>query len=99
MTSEEMRNEGNWEEHHHEALVHTHPHYHVTHNYKDGGFQHLSSEHEHEHDHSEMTHSHYPHEDFDKEHRDEAHVHDHDMPVREVRKKTTAKKTTTAKKK
>lgn len=73
-----------WEEHAHERLVHSHRHYHVTHNYNNtvGGFDHLSSEHEHEHDHAELRHSHFPHENFEREHEGEAHVHDHEAPVR-----------------
>lgn len=88
------QSQSTWEEHHHDAMVHSHPHYHVTHNYNEerGGFDHLSSRHEHEHDHGEITHSHYPHEDFDKEHAGEAHIHDHDRPV----KKTAARKKSTA---
>jgi hypothetical protein len=27
--------ESNWEEHEHEALVHSHVHYHVTHNFRE----------------------------------------------------------------
>ena len=75
--------ENSWESHEHEALVHRHRHYHVTHNYREmtGGFEHLSSEHEHEHDHAAVSHSHYPHADFEAEHLDEAHVHDHTSPV------------------
>ena len=73
-----------WEQHSHEAMVHRHGHYHVTHNYRDmtGGFEHLSSYHEHEHDHAAVEHSHFPHEDFDREHEGEAHVHDHSEPAR-----------------
>lgn len=73
-----------WEEHSHEATVHRHGHYHVTHNYREmtGGFEHLSSYHEHEHDHAAVTHSHFPHEDFGSEHEGEAHVHDHSEAVR-----------------
>ena len=73
-----------WEEHHHDAIVHTHEHYHVTHNYNDltTGFDHLSSSHAHEHDHGELTHTHHPHIDFEGEHHGEAHVHDHEAPVK-----------------
>ncbi len=96
--------EDSWEPHEHEAAVHSHRHYHVTHNYRDmtGGFEHLISEHEHEHDHAGMSHSHYPHEDFDREHAGEAHVHDHTTPVKEdgapakAAKKAPAKKATKA---
>ena len=81
-------------EHTHEAVIHTHAHYHVTHNFNEssGTFEHLWSLHEHEHDHGELTHTHFPHRDFGQEHMGEAHVHDHDMPVRQVRKKTTTRK-------
>lgn len=77
--------ESQWEEHRHDPIVHTHVHYHVTHNFREmtGGFEHLSSQHEHEHDHAPLTHSHFPHQDFDAEHRGEAHIHDHVVPARE----------------
>jgi hypothetical protein len=96
--------ETNWEPHDHEALVHTHPHFHVTHNYRamSGSFEHLSSSHEHEHDHAAISHSHHPHEDFDGEHAGEAHIHDHVAPVKEdgqtaaAKPRKAAKKTTKA---
>jgi hypothetical protein len=71
-------------EHHHEGIVHTHDHYHVTPNYNDltTGFDHLSSSHAHEHDHGELTQTRHPHIDFEREHRGEAHVHDHEAPVK-----------------
>ena len=74
-----------WENHDHGALVHSHRHYHVTHNYQEagGGFEHLSAAHEHSHDHTAVTHSHRPHERFDDEHAGEAHVHDHAVPVQD----------------
>ena len=82
-------------EHVHEALVHTHRHHHVTHNWNPmtGTFEHLSSEHDHEHDHAAVTHSHVPHEDFEHEHLGEAHVHDHAAPTRSngVKKRATKK--------
>ena len=86
--------EESWEQLEHEAVAHSHRHYHVTHNYRDmtGGFEHLSSEHEHDHDHAAMSHSHYPHEDFDREHAGEAHVHDHNAPVKDAAGSTKAKK-------
>ncbi|HVE75973.1 MAG TPA: hypothetical protein VND22_04295 [Actinomycetota bacterium] len=98
--------EDQWESHHHQAIVHTHSHYHVTHNFNDmtGGFDHLSSQHSHEHDHPEVTHSHYPHQNFENEHVHEAHIHDHDVPVRRVTKAKaegaagTAKKRTSTRK-
>jgi hypothetical protein len=89
-----------WEEHDHEELVHSHEHFHVTHNHtgRTGGFEHLSSSHAHEHDHLGLRHSHLPHQDFDREHIGEAHVHDHAAPARRSRptprpaaKKATAK--------
>lgn len=75
--------EGRWAPHDHEAVVHAHRHYHVTHNYRDmtGGFEHLTAAHEHAHDHAAVSHAHHPHEDFDAEHAGEAHVHDHTEPV------------------
>jgi hypothetical protein len=81
-----------WESHAHEALVHAHDHYHVTHNFnaRVGGFDHLSSEHEHDHDHAETKHSHYPHQDFEHEHRYEAHDHDHGEAVRSREPATAA---------
>lgn len=71
-----------WEQHRHEAVVHAHGHFHVTHNDDgSGGFEHLSSWHEHEHDHAELDHTHFPHQDFESEHAGEAHDHDHRTPV------------------
>ena len=69
--------------HDHEALVHSHRHFHVTHNFNrlTGGFDHLYSEHEHDHDHSALSHTHLPHQDFDTEHAGEAHIHDHLDPT------------------
>ena len=105
--------EEQWEEHTHDAVVHSHRHYHVTHNFieRSGGFEHLSSAHEHEHDHAALTHTHFPHQDFDSEHEGEAHIHEHGDPVRPETsgqgaakkavpaKKAAAKKTTKATKK
>jgi hypothetical protein len=89
-----VANQTSWEHHQHDAIVHTHRHFHVTHNYREmtGGFEHLSSEHEHEHDHAEIAHAHYPHEDFESEHHGEAHDHDHDFPVKRAAKRAPAKK-------
>jgi hypothetical protein len=63
--------------------VHTHRHFHVTHNQQrdDWGFEHLSAAHEHEHDHAPLHHTRVPHHDFDREHVGEAHGHDHDQPA------------------
>jgi hypothetical protein len=101
-----MAQEQQFEEHHHEAMVHDHEHWHVTHNHRamTGGFEHLSWKHAHEHDHAELTHAHFPHEDFESEHLDEAHDHDHGEPVKErqaakkASKKSASKKTGAKKK-
>lgn len=79
------------EKHDHDAIVHHHPHWHVTHNHNDrtGGFDHLFSGHEHEHDHMALQHSHLPHRNFEEEHQGEAHDHDHGEPVK---KRSPAKK-------
>lgn len=69
------------QQHDHDALVHDHEHWHVTHNWSGGEFEHLASRHSHTHDHASLTHAHLPHRDFDHEHAGEAHVHDHDEPV------------------
>lgn len=76
--------EQNFEPHSHDALVHTHRHFHVTHNWSPNAqtFEHLTWAHEHEHDHPAITHEHFPHEDVAREHLSEAHDHDHSMPVR-----------------
>lgn len=72
-----------FDQHTHEAMVHQHEHWHVTHNWSEtaGTFEHLAARHSHEHDHASLTHAHVPHVDFDTEHAGEAHVHDHDQPV------------------
>ena len=94
-----MAQSDQWEEHGHDAVVHSHGHYHVTHNFRDmtGGFEHLSSYHEHEHDHAALSHRHFPHEDFESEHVGEAHTHDHDVSVAPARSDGTAKKATAKK--
>ncbi len=97
-----MAQEPTAKEHSHDAIVHSHVHYHVTHNFREltGGFEHLSSEHEHDHDHAPLTHSHHPHEDFESEHLGEAHIHDHVQPARDLEgsngKRTTAKRSKAA---
>jgi hypothetical protein len=90
------RGDSSWEQHEHDAVTHSHHHFHVTHNFREmtNGFEHLSSEHEHEHDHAGITHRHYPHEDFEREHDGEAHVHDHSQPVTPARAAKKASKTT-----
>jgi hypothetical protein len=71
------------ESHEHDALVHDHEHWHVTHNWDESAqdFEHLAARHAHTHDHASVTHSHVPHEDVESEHLGEAHIHDHDEPV------------------
>jgi len=74
---------GDMQSHEHEALVHEHEHWHVTHNWDESRqtFEHLAARHSHEHDHASVTHSHVPHRDFESEHAGEAHIHDHDEPI------------------
>jgi hypothetical protein len=101
-----------FEHHRHDAVVHSHEHWHVTHNFSEmaGTFEHLASQHAHAHDHAELEHSHYPHRDFESEHKGEAHEHYHADPVGDdqggrapaaaknaTTKKTAAKKSTTKK--
>ena len=92
--------EHQWQDHDHEAMVHKHRHYHVTHNFSEvaGTFQHLTSEHDHDHDHAAISHSHYPHENFEHEHEGEAHIHDHEEVVRPAtaRKASGSRKADTA---
>ncbi|MGH8991476.1 MAG: hypothetical protein ACRDZ7_08110 [Acidimicrobiia bacterium] len=85
-----------FQDHDHEALAHSHRHFHVTHNMSAGGFEHLSSDHDHDHDHAALRHAHVPHENFDSEHVGEAHGHDHVEPVRPAtaRKAPAARKST-----
>ena len=72
-----------FDQHTHDAMVHQHEHWHVTHNWSETAstFEHLAARHSHEHDHASLTHAHVPHVDFDTEHAGEAHVHDPDQPV------------------
>jgi hypothetical protein len=72
-----------FEQHTHDATVHDHEHWHVTHNWSAtaGTFEHLAAQHSHEHNHTAVEHSHVAHVDFDDEHAGEAHVHDHDQPT------------------
>lgn len=75
MTGNEMQ------QHDHDALVHDHDHWHVTHNWNGSTFDHLASRHSHERNHASVTHSNLPHRDVDHEQGGEAHGHDHDEPV------------------
>jgi hypothetical protein len=76
------------EQHTHDAVVHDHDHWHVTHNWSETArtFEHLASRHSHEHDHAALEHAHAPHADVEREHAGEAHVHDHDDPVDQDRR-------------
>lgn len=74
--------------HTHDAVVHSHDHYHVTHHHRSGiggalgDFEHRTSWHTHGHDHGPLTHSHdYDHDDETAHHGKEAHVHDHSHPT------------------
>jgi hypothetical protein len=68
--------------HQHDAVVHEHKHFHVTHYlHKGEDWTHLLSTHSHDHNHPSLDHVHIPHRDMDKEHRREAHVHDHAGPT------------------
>jgi hypothetical protein len=74
-------------EHDHEAIVHEHEHYHVTHNRREGldemvgEWEHLTARHSHAHNHAALTHAHAGHENAEHEHQGEAHVHDHEHPT------------------
>ena len=102
-----MSDDFGFEQHTHEAVVHTHRHWHVTHNWSDTAqtFEHLASQHEHEHDHAELAHAHFPHQDFASEHLGEAHEHYHADPTGTdqgsdeptAAKKTAARKATAKK--
>jgi hypothetical protein len=72
-----------WEERDYEGLVHSHRHFHVTHNRNEmtGGFEHLSAAHEHKHDHTTLHHAHVRHQDFEREHAGEAHIQGHHQPA------------------
>ncbi len=93
MASQQVDELQQQEEHQHEAVVHDHAHYHVTHNLdeRSGTFQHLSSRHDHAHDHAAVTHTHVPHVEFASEHMGETHDHDHGEPVK---KRSPAKRAT-----
>ena len=69
--------------HAHEAMVHDHEHWHVTHNWSDtaGTFEHLASRHSHQHSHAPLEHTHVAHADVAREHAGEAHIHDHEDPA------------------
>ena len=70
----------------HEAQVHTHDHWHVTHHHVSGPigeFEHRSHYHQHEHNHAPLVHAHQDRsEDEEREdHEAQAHTHDHAAPT------------------
>lgn len=87
MTQQTQRaDSGDEPTHTHEAIVHGHDHYHVSHHHRDGmmlgEWDHRTYWHQHEHNHSPLTHSHdYSREDEEREHDHEAHDHDHASPA------------------
>ena len=86
MMQREVKDWPSIEDHHHDALEHSHEHLHVTHQRTDegrgvGGWQHLTASHNHRHNHAALRHSHRPHRNLESEHREEAHLHDHDNPT------------------
>jgi hypothetical protein len=75
-------------EHTHEAVVHTHDHYHVSHHYTGGvlgQFEHRTHYHEHAHNHGVLVHAHSDRseEAERRDHDSTAHNHDHDAPTGE----------------
>lgn len=70
--------------HMHEAVVHAHDHYHVSHYHGGlvGEFKHRAFWHTHEHNHLAIEHGHdYDLADEEREHGKEAHIHDHAAPA------------------
>lgn len=72
-------------EHSHDAVVHTHDHYHVTHHHTGGllgEFEHRTRYHLHEHNHAPLVHAHQSsREDERADHDSTAHTHDHEAPT------------------
>jgi hypothetical protein len=69
-------------EHTHDAVVHSHEHYHIVHFLlNDRAWVHQDATHEHEHNHAPLTHTHSPHVGERDEHVQEAHIHDHERPT------------------
>ena len=67
--------------HDHEAVVHDHEHFHVTHYSRPGeDITHMEATHAHDHNHPAVSHEHEQHEDPEKEHQREGHIHDHARP-------------------
>jgi hypothetical protein len=73
------------QEHVHEAIVHGHDHYHVSHHHTGGPlgeFEHRARYHAHQHDHGQLVHGHkHDPEQEEQDHGKEAHVHDHTNPT------------------
>lgn len=84
-TMQRVEGEGRQPEHRHEAMVHTHDHYHVSHHHGGGllgSWEHRTFWHTHEHNHNAMMHSHdYSEQDERDQHGKEAHIHDHSAPA------------------
>jgi hypothetical protein len=73
-------------QHSHDAVVHTHDHYHVTHHHSDGAlgeFEHRSHYHLHEHNHALLVHALRNRSETDEQadHDGTAHIHDHGAPA------------------
>src|SRR5438552_16285691 len=73
-------------QHSHDAVVHVHDHYHVTHHHSDGvlgEFEHRTHYHEHEHNHAPLVHAHANRSEMEEreDHDGTAHTHDHAAPT------------------
>jgi hypothetical protein len=70
--------------HTHDARMHEHDHYHVSHHHRGGlmgEWEHRTYWHTHDHHHRELAHSHdYSQQDEEEHHGKEAHTHDHAAP-------------------
>ena len=87
VAQQRLEGEGQEPAHTHQAFMHAHDHYHVTHHHKGGmmgdDWEHRTSWHTHEHNHSETMHSHdYDADEEDQLHGKEAHIHDHAAPAK-----------------
>jgi hypothetical protein len=73
------------QEHTHDAVIHAHDHYHVSHHHTGGPlgeFEHRARYHSHEHNHASLVHAHEHDPGKEEEdHGKEAHVHDHEAPT------------------
>src|SRR3954454_14156344 len=73
-------------QHPHEAVVHMHDHYQVSHHHSGGvlgEFEHRTAYHEHEHNHAPLVHAHGNRSETEEreDHDGTAHTHDHDAPT------------------